>query len=54
MLPQTVAAVLDAVAKNWTVPDGIEVTLEANPSSVEAEPAIASPASTGCRSACRR
>ena len=24
-------------AKNWTVPDGIEVTLEANPSSVEAE-----------------
>ena len=36
MKPQTVAAVLDAVAKNWTVPGGIEVTLEANPSSVEA------------------
>ena len=36
MKPQTVAAVLDAIAKNWTVPDGIEVTLEANPSSVEA------------------
>jgi len=37
MKPATVGAVLDAVAKNWTVPDGIEVTLEANPSSVEAE-----------------
>ncbi|TIU15623.1 MAG: radical SAM protein, partial [Mesorhizobium sp.] len=30
-----VATVRDAVAKNWTVPAGIEVTLEANPSSVE-------------------
>lgn len=37
MKPETVARVLDAVARNWTVPDGIEVTLEANPSSVEAE-----------------
>ncbi|WFP76995.1 radical SAM family heme chaperone HemW [Mesorhizobium sp. WSM4906] len=37
MQPETVAAVLEAVAKNWTVPAGIEVTLEANPSSVEAE-----------------
>ncbi len=37
MKPETVGAVLDAVARNWTVPDGIEVTLEANPSSVEAE-----------------
>jgi putative oxygen-independent coproporphyrinogen III oxidase len=37
MKPETVGAVLDAVAKNWTVPLGIEVTLEANPSSVEAE-----------------
>src|SRR5690606_18687614 len=36
MKPQTVGAVLEAVAANWTVPDGIEVTLEANPSSVEA------------------
>ncbi len=36
MKPETVAAVLDAIAKNWTVPAGIEVTLEANPSSVEA------------------
>ncbi|MBN9070576.1 MAG: coproporphyrinogen III oxidase [Rhizobiales bacterium] len=37
MKPETVAAVLDAVSANWTVPDGIEITLEANPSSVEAE-----------------
>ena len=32
----TVGAVLDSVARHWTVPAGIEVTLEANPSSVEA------------------
>ncbi|GLS29864.1 coproporphyrinogen III oxidase, anaerobic [Mesorhizobium albiziae] len=37
MKPQTVSAVLDAIARHWTVPQGIEVTLEANPSSVEAE-----------------
>ncbi len=37
MKPETVGAVLEAIASNWTVPDGIEVTLEANPSSVEAE-----------------
>jgi len=36
MEPRTVGAVLDAVARNWNVPAGIEVTLEANPSSVEA------------------
>ncbi|RIK85307.1 MAG: coproporphyrinogen III oxidase [Hyphomicrobiales bacterium] len=36
MEPRTVGAVLDAVARNWSVPAGIEVTLEANPSSVEA------------------
>lgn len=36
MEPATVGAVLDAIAANWTVPAGIEVTLEANPSSVEA------------------
>ena len=36
MKPETVGAVLDAVAANWSVPDGIEITLEANPSSVEA------------------
>ena len=37
MKPQTVASVLDAVAANWTVRQGVEITLEANPSSVEAE-----------------
>jgi len=37
MRPETVGTVLDAIARNWTVPDGIEVTLEANPSSVEAQ-----------------
>jgi len=37
MKPETVGAVLEAVARNWTVPADIEVTLEANPSSVEAE-----------------
>ncbi len=36
MEPATVGRVLDAVAGNWTVPAGVEVTLEANPSSVEA------------------
>ena len=34
MAPETVGAILDAVARNWHVPDGIEITLEANPSSV--------------------
>lgn len=37
MKPETVGAILEAVARNWTVPAGVEVTLEANPSSVEAE-----------------
>ena len=37
MEPGTVGAVLEAIAANWSVPDGIEVTLEANPSSVEAD-----------------
>ena len=36
MAPGTVAAILDAVRAAWVVPDGIEITLEANPSSVEA------------------
>ena len=36
MKPETVAAILDAIAKNWTVAPGAEVTLEANPTSVEA------------------
>jgi putative oxygen-independent coproporphyrinogen III oxidase len=37
MEPATVGRILDAIAANWTAPAGIEVTLEANPSSVEAE-----------------
>ncbi|MDN5929193.1 MAG: radical SAM family heme chaperone HemW [Hyphomicrobiales bacterium] len=37
MRPETVGAILDAVAASWHVPADIEVTLEANPSSVEAE-----------------
>ncbi|TWG91342.1 oxygen-independent coproporphyrinogen-3 oxidase [Mesorhizobium sp. J18] len=37
MRPETVERILNAVAANWAVPAGIEVTLEANPSSVEAE-----------------
>ncbi len=36
MEPATVAAVLDAVAGHWDVADDVEVTLEANPTSVEA------------------
>ena len=37
MEPATVAAILDAVANSWHVANDIEVTLEANPTSVEAE-----------------
>ncbi|AWK86094.1 radical SAM family heme chaperone HemW [Azospirillum thermophilum] len=37
MEPATVAALLDRVAARWPVADGLEVTLEANPTSVEAE-----------------
>jgi oxygen-independent coproporphyrinogen-3 oxidase len=36
MEPKTVGAILDAVAANWSVAPDAEVTLEANPSSVEA------------------
>jgi oxygen-independent coproporphyrinogen-3 oxidase len=36
MQPSTVGAILDAVGKHWSVAPGIEVTLEANPTSVEA------------------
>ncbi|CAF25554.1 radical SAM family heme chaperone HemW [Bartonella quintana] len=36
MTPQTVDALLQALAKTWTVDDKAEITLEANPSSVEA------------------
>ncbi len=37
MQASTVAAVLDAVAECWTVAPNAEITLEANPTSVEAE-----------------
>lgn len=36
MPPATVAALIDAAARHWTMASDIEVTLEANPSSVEA------------------
>ena len=36
MRPQTVGAILDAIGKHWHVAAGAEVTLEANPTSVEA------------------
>ncbi|NSZ15459.1 radical SAM family heme chaperone HemW [Agrobacterium vitis] len=37
MDPTTVGAILDGVARYWTMPRGIEITMEANPTSVEAE-----------------
>ena len=37
MNPSTVSAILDGIAKHWTVAPDVEVTLEANPTSVEAE-----------------
>jgi oxygen-independent coproporphyrinogen-3 oxidase len=37
MHPSTTAAILDATASHWTVQPRAEITLEANPSSVEAE-----------------
>ena len=37
MEPATVAAILDAVAAHWPLAPDVEVTMEANPSSVEAE-----------------
>jgi oxygen-independent coproporphyrinogen-3 oxidase len=37
MLPSTVDAILDAIAAQWPVEPDAEITLEANPSSVEAE-----------------
>jgi oxygen-independent coproporphyrinogen-3 oxidase len=37
MEPATVAAVIDAVADRWPTASGLEVTLEANPTSVEAD-----------------
>lgn len=37
MTPKTVGAILDAIAKNWAVDPKAEITMEANPSSVEAD-----------------
>lgn len=37
MAPATVAAILDAIARHWSLEPDAEITLEANPSSVEAE-----------------
>jgi oxygen-independent coproporphyrinogen-3 oxidase len=37
MEPRTVEAVLNCIAKNWPIANDLEVTLEANPSSVEAD-----------------
>ncbi|MFZ0845780.1 MAG: radical SAM family heme chaperone HemW [Pseudolabrys sp.] len=36
MQPSSVQAVLDAIGKHWTIASGAEITLEANPTSVEA------------------
>jgi putative oxygen-independent coproporphyrinogen III oxidase len=36
MQPETVGAILDAIAAHWSVAADVEVTLEANPTSVEA------------------
>ena len=36
MQPATVGAILDTIGKSWTVAPDVEVTLEANPTSVEA------------------
>ena len=37
MQPRTVAAVIDAIASHWQIAPDVEITLEANPTSVEAE-----------------
>src|SRR5438445_7663580 len=36
MAPQTAGAILDAIARHWPIALDVEVTLEANPTSVEA------------------
>ena len=36
MEPETVQEIIDTIQKNWTVANDIEITLEANPTSVEA------------------
>jgi oxygen-independent coproporphyrinogen-3 oxidase len=37
MRPQTVGAIIEAIARYWQIAPGVEITLEANPTSVEAE-----------------
>ncbi|MDB5506877.1 MAG: coproporphyrinogen oxidase [Devosia sp.] len=37
MQPRSVAAILDSIAKHWQIDPNAEITLEANPTSVEAE-----------------
>jgi len=37
MSPSTVSAIIDGIGKHWTIAPDVEVTLEANPTSVEAE-----------------
>lgn len=37
MQPESVAAILDAIGQHWTISRDVEVTLEANPTSVEAD-----------------
>ena len=37
MKPQTVGAILEAIGSHWSIMPGAEITLEANPTSVEAE-----------------
>jgi oxygen-independent coproporphyrinogen-3 oxidase len=37
MKPETVSTILEAVARHWTLTPDTEITLEANPTSVEAE-----------------
>ncbi len=47
MQPATVATILDTIAKHWRMAPDVEVTLEANPTSVEtASAAFARPEST--------
>jgi oxygen-independent coproporphyrinogen-3 oxidase len=36
MQPQTISGILDAIGKHWTISPSVEVTLEANPTSVDA------------------
>lgn len=36
MQPRTVGAILEAIGQHWSVADDVEITLEANPTSVEA------------------